>query len=100
MLIVSLCWQPWISIVNGLTENDNFLLYYAGHGELDTVNDRGHWLPVDADANSPSQLDIQSAGYRYYQCDECEARDGDCRFVLFWYFSTFGYHIGGRRAST
>lgn len=31
-----------------LTENDNFLLYYAGHGELDEANDRGHWLPVDA----------------------------------------------------
>ncbi|MDX1607547.1 MAG: caspase family protein, partial [Candidatus Competibacterales bacterium] len=28
--------------------NDNFLLYYAGHGELDRVNDRGYWLPVDA----------------------------------------------------
>ena len=31
-----------------LGENDNFLLYYAGHGELDRNNDRGHWLPVDA----------------------------------------------------
>lgn len=31
-----------------LTESDNFLLYYAGHGELDRANDRGHWLPVDA----------------------------------------------------
>ena len=32
-----------------LGENDNFLLYYAGHGELDRNNDRGHWLPVDAE---------------------------------------------------
>ncbi|HXH04684.1 MAG TPA: caspase family protein, partial [Candidatus Competibacteraceae bacterium] len=31
-----------------LTEQDNFLLYYAGHGELDRANARGHWLPVDA----------------------------------------------------
>ena len=35
-----------------LTENDNFLLYYAGHGELDDVNDRGHWLPVDAEPDN------------------------------------------------
>jgi uncharacterized caspase-like protein len=35
-----------------LTENDNLLIYYAGHGELDKVNMRGHWLPVDADANN------------------------------------------------
>jgi hypothetical protein len=31
-----------------LTNNDNFLLYYAGHGDLDEKNNRGHWLPVDA----------------------------------------------------
>lgn len=32
-----------------LTENDNLLIYYAGHGELDDVNSRGYWLPVDAE---------------------------------------------------
>lgn len=35
-----------------LTEKDNLLIYYAGHGELDRVNMRGHWLPVDADADN------------------------------------------------
>ena len=35
-----------------LTEKDNFLLYYAGHGELDKKNHRGYWLPVDADLDS------------------------------------------------
>jgi hypothetical protein len=35
-----------------LDENDNLLLYYAGHGELDTVNERGHWLPVDAESGN------------------------------------------------
>ena len=35
-----------------LTEKDNFLLYYAGHGELDRANDRGNWLPVDAEPDS------------------------------------------------
>lgn len=32
-----------------LTTEDNLLIYYAGHGELDRVNMRGHWLPVDAE---------------------------------------------------
>lgn len=32
-----------------LTEKDNLLVFYAGHGELDNVNLRGHWLPVDAE---------------------------------------------------
>jgi len=35
-----------------LTENDNLLVYYAGHGELDKVNMRGHWLPIDADGDN------------------------------------------------
>lgn len=35
-----------------LTEDDNLLIYYAGHGELDEVNNRGHWLPVDAEESS------------------------------------------------
>ncbi|PCJ46971.1 MAG: hypothetical protein COA99_01830 [Moraxellaceae bacterium] len=32
-----------------LTNNDNLLIYYAGHGELDDANNRGYWLPVDAE---------------------------------------------------
>lgn len=35
-----------------LTEKDNLLIYYAGHGELDRVNMRGQWLPVDAEEQS------------------------------------------------
>lgn len=35
-----------------LTERDNFLIYFAGHGELDQKNQRGYWLPVDASPES------------------------------------------------
>lgn len=35
-----------------LTEEDNLLIYYAGHGELDGVNQRGFWLPVDAEPDN------------------------------------------------
>jgi archaellum component FlaC len=45
-----------LSTLNGirerLTDKDNLLIYYAGHGELDRKNQRGHWLPVDAEPNS------------------------------------------------
>ena len=34
-----------------LEESDNLLIYYAGHGYLDTDSDRGYWIPVDADSN-------------------------------------------------
>ena len=35
-----------------LTPNDNLVIYYAGHGELDRANSRGHWLPIDAEPDS------------------------------------------------
>ena len=31
-----------------LTQRDNLLIYYAGHGWLDEEADQGYWLPVDA----------------------------------------------------
>ena len=31
-----------------LSDGDNLLIYYAGHGWLDEESDRGYWLPVDA----------------------------------------------------
>jgi uncharacterized caspase-like protein len=38
-----------------LTDKDNLLIYYAGHGELDEINSRGNWLPVDAEPDNAAQ---------------------------------------------
>ncbi|MDC3131968.1 caspase family protein, partial [Pelagibacteraceae bacterium] len=35
-----------------LTENDNLLIYYAGHGTVDSWTKEGYWLPVDAQDNN------------------------------------------------
>jgi Caspase domain len=44
------------------TEQDNVLVYYAGHGYLDDSTSRGYWLPIDAEhdnvANWLSTSDI------------------------------------------
>ncbi|MBL8704672.1 MAG: caspase family protein [Rhodospirillales bacterium] len=37
-----------------LGENDNLLVYYAGHGVRDDQTGRGYWLPVDADPDLPT----------------------------------------------
>ncbi|MDA0661374.1 MAG: caspase family protein [Proteobacteria bacterium] len=37
-----------------LEENDNLLIYYAGHGWLDKETSRGCWLPVGARADRRS----------------------------------------------
>jgi ankyrin repeat protein len=38
-----------------LTEQDNLLIYYAGHGVLDTSEERGYWLPINAKHDSRIQ---------------------------------------------
>lgn len=35
-----------------LTEKDNLLIYYAGHGWLDEDADEGYWLPADAERDN------------------------------------------------
>ncbi len=37
---------------NKLTEKDNLLIYYAGHGQRDDANNRAYWIPVDSTAES------------------------------------------------
>ncbi len=64
-----------------LTENDNLLIYYAGHGELDGVNQRGFWLPVDAEPDNNANwisnvsitdmLNIMSAKHVMVVADSC-----------------------------
>jgi len=36
---------------NSLKKNDNFLIYYAGHGQIDPDTAQGFWQPTDAKAN-------------------------------------------------
>ncbi|MCQ8180973.1 caspase family protein [Methylomonas sp. SURF-1] len=40
-------WQALIGLRQQLTENDNLLIYFAGHGQKE--DREGFWLPVDAD---------------------------------------------------
>jgi Caspase domain len=33
--------------LQAMTERDNLLIYYAGHGQLDSITEKGYWVPVD-----------------------------------------------------
>jgi len=35
-----------------LGPQDNLVVYYAGHGELDEISGKGYWLPTDAELHS------------------------------------------------
>jgi len=64
-----------------LGTDDSLLIYYAGHGELDTQNLRGYWLPVDAqrdentewisDQQVTSQIETMSARHVLVVADSC-----------------------------
>jgi hypothetical protein len=68
-------------LMQELTEEDNLLIYYAGHGELDSVNLRGYWLPVDAEQDSSTNwisnvtitdmLNVMSAKHVLVVADSC-----------------------------
>ena len=38
-----------------LTQKDNFLVYYAGHGQRDAAGQTAYWQPVDADPAKPTR---------------------------------------------
>ena len=44
-----------------LTEKDNLVIYYAGHGEIDRANMSGQWLPIDAEPESTANWISNSA---------------------------------------
>ncbi len=69
------------SLREQLTDEDNLLIYYAGHGELDKVNLRGYWLPVDSEADSSANwisnvaitdiLNVMAAKHILIVADSC-----------------------------
>ena len=66
-----------------LTERDNLLIYYAGHGHLEEKIDRGYWIPVDAERDDPTEwistfsitdhLQLMSAKHVMVVADSCYA---------------------------
>lgn len=42
-------WQALEGSRQRVTANDNLIVFYAGHGTLDPINETGYWQPVDAD---------------------------------------------------
>ncbi len=44
-----------------LTDKDNLIIYYAGHGEIDKTTQQAYWLPTDAEVgNSANWISSQS----------------------------------------
>jgi TolB-like protein len=44
--------QKFEWLANNLKVDDNLLIFYSGHGQLNKVLNKGYWVPVDANSNS------------------------------------------------
>ena len=44
--------QQFEWLANNLKNDDNLLIFYSGHGQLNKVLNKGYWVPVDANSNS------------------------------------------------
>ncbi len=44
-----------IKIKRELSDQDNLIIYYAGHGDYNTTTDEGAWVPVDANLNTDKE---------------------------------------------
>ena len=66
-----------------LTDKDNLLIYYAGHGQLEKKIGRGYWVPVDGEKDSDANwiqtyvitdiLGIMTAKHVLVVADSCYA---------------------------
>jgi Caspase domain/Sel1 repeat len=43
----------FVELIDELTPDDDLIIYYAGHGRIETEGERGFWIPSDAKPDEP-----------------------------------------------
>lgn len=61
--------------VAGLGENDNLLIYFAGHGQLDDLTQDGYWVPVDGLIDEPTTWITNSSIRKLLTADTIRAKN-------------------------
>lgn len=52
-------------LIRKIDEDDNLLVYFAGHGYYDEITDEGYWIPYEANLNSVIEYIPNSTIYKY-----------------------------------
>jgi hypothetical protein len=55
--------------------DDNLLLYFAGHGQLDDLTGDGYWIPVDGDAKNPGTWIANSFIKAVFSSEQVQAKN-------------------------
>lgn len=58
----------------GLTDKDNLLVYFAGHGQLDNLIQEGYWIPVEGGENDAASWVSHSVVKRIISSDRVVGR--------------------------
>ncbi len=52
-------------LIRKIDEDDNLVVYFAGHGYYDEITDEGYWIPYEANLNSLIEYIPNSTIYKY-----------------------------------
>lgn len=60
------------SLTEVLTENDNLLIFYAGHGKEDKTLDEGYWIPIDGKTDKRTNWFSNDELKKYLKAMKCK----------------------------
>jgi hypothetical protein len=60
------------SLTNTLTESDNLLIFYAGHGQEDKTLDEGYWIPIDGKRDKRANWFSNDELKKYIKAMKCK----------------------------
>ena len=63
------------NIASMLKERDNFLIYFAGHGQLDDLTGDGYWIPVEGKLKSTSSWIAHSTVKNILSSEKVKAKN-------------------------
>lgn len=71
------------TLAGKINPNDNFLLYFSGHGEYDKVFKLGYWVPIEAEKDAIDQYIPNSKPHSrlYLQTDVHKNTGRSCRYI-------------------
>ena len=58
-----------------MKDNDNLLVYYAGHGQIDDLTGDGYWVPVEGEAKDPSTWVANSMVKSMFSSERVKAKN-------------------------
>ncbi|CAN2041281.1 metacaspase-1 [Candidatus Magnetomoraceae bacterium gMMP-15] len=63
------------NMAGGLGSEDNLLIYFAGHGQLDDLTNEGYWIPVEGEIDDPCTWITNSVIKKIFGSDKIRGKN-------------------------